>query len=63
MFCRWDIRAIDELPEYMRHCYRPLLDAFAQAEEEMVKEGRPPYGFGCAKQAVSVFNEAIYSTL
>lgn len=48
---KWDIRAINQLPEYMRHCYQPLLGVFAEAEEETVKEGRPAYGFGYAKEA------------
>ncbi|KAL1802473.1 hypothetical protein DCAR_0934040 [Daucus carota subsp. sativus] len=48
---KWDVRTIDQLPEYMRHCYQALLDVFSEAEEEMVKEGRPTYGFGYAKEA------------
>ena len=38
----------------MRYCYQALLDVFSEAEEEMVKEGRPTYGFGYAKEAVRV---------
>lgn len=52
------MRAIDELPEYMRHCYQPLLDVFAEAEEEMVKEGKPAYGFVYAKEVRFYFHES-----
>ncbi|KAF8391450.1 hypothetical protein HHK36_023755 [Tetracentron sinense] len=37
---RWDISAIDQLPEYMKVCYRALLDVYDEMEEEMTKEGR-----------------------
>ncbi|KAL8154988.1 hypothetical protein AgCh_000379 [Apium graveolens] len=48
---RWDISTIDQLPQYMTHCYRALLNLFAEAEEDTVKEGGPTYGFGYAKDA------------
>ncbi|KAK1401041.1 (-)-germacrene D synthase [Heracleum sosnowskyi] len=48
---KWDISTIDQLPEYIRLCYRPLLDAFSKSEEEIEKEGRPSYGFLYAKDA------------
>ncbi|KAK1357178.1 (-)-germacrene D synthase [Heracleum sosnowskyi] len=57
---KWDIRTIDQLPEYMRHCYQPLLDVFAQAEEESVKEGRPIHGFGYAKEAFKRLTRAYF---
>ncbi|KAK1399809.1 hypothetical protein POM88_009672 [Heracleum sosnowskyi] len=28
---KWDISSLDQLPEYMRHCYQSLLDIFAEA--------------------------------
>ncbi|KAF8391454.1 hypothetical protein HHK36_023759 [Tetracentron sinense] len=37
---RWDISVIDQLPEYMKVCYRALLDVYDEMEEEMTKEGR-----------------------
>ncbi|RVW37312.1 (-)-germacrene D synthase [Vitis vinifera] len=48
---RWDISVIDQLPEYMRVCYRALLDVYSEIEEEMAKEGRS-YRFYYAKEAV-----------
>ncbi|KAJ7981646.1 (-)-germacrene D synthase [Quillaja saponaria] len=36
----WDTAAIDELPEYMKHAFRALLDVYAEIEEKMVSEGR-----------------------
>nr|AMU19318.1 germacrene D synthase [Thapsia villosa var. laciniata] len=48
---KWDISTIDQLPEYIKLCYRPLLDVFSEAEEEIEKAGRPSYGFGYAKDA------------
>ncbi|XP_057414842.1 (-)-germacrene D synthase-like [Lotus japonicus] len=37
---RWDISCIDFLPEYMKICYKALLDVYKEIEQEMVKEGR-----------------------
>ncbi|GAB4850271.1 hypothetical protein Ancab_029567 [Ancistrocladus abbreviatus] len=37
---RWEISAIDTLPEYMKHCYQALLDMYSEMEEEMLKEGK-----------------------
>nr|K4LMW2.1 RecName: Full=Sesquiterpene synthase 2; AltName: Full=Kunzeaol synthase STS2 [Thapsia garganica]AFV09099.1 sesquiterpene synthase 2 [Thapsia garganica] len=48
---KWDINILDQLPEYMRHAYKPLLDVFAEGEEEMAKEGLPTYGVDYAKEA------------
>nr|Q5SBP6.1 RecName: Full=Germacrene-D synthase; AltName: Full=(-)-germacrene D synthase [Ocimum basilicum]AAV63786.1 germacrene D synthase [Ocimum basilicum] len=36
----WDIRAIDELPPYMRLCYEALLGMYAEMENEMVKQNQ-----------------------
>lgn len=44
---------LDELPEYMRYAYKPLLDVFAEAEKEIAKEGLPTFGVDYAKDAVS----------
>ncbi|KAL3849360.1 hypothetical protein ACJIZ3_011242 [Penstemon smallii] len=46
---RWDGRAIDQLPPYMRVCYQALLDVYAEMEEEMEKVGRS-YGVHYAKE-------------
>ncbi|KAJ9671954.1 hypothetical protein PVL29_025549 [Vitis rotundifolia] len=48
---RWDISAIDQLPEYMRVCYRALLDVYSEIEEEMAKKGRS-YRVYYAKEAM-----------
>ncbi|KAH9778797.1 alpha-humulene/(-)-(E)-beta-caryophyllene synthase [Citrus sinensis] len=37
---RWNIEAVDTLPEYMKLIYRTLLDAFNEIEEDMAKQGR-----------------------
>ncbi|XP_019181132.1 PREDICTED: (-)-germacrene D synthase-like isoform X2 [Ipomoea nil] len=37
---RWDVSAINELPEYMRVCYIALLDIYAQMEKELGPKGR-----------------------
>ncbi|KAM3742147.1 hypothetical protein ACB098_07G049100 [Castanea mollissima] len=37
---RWDISCIDQLPKYMKLCYKVLLDVFEEIEEEMCKDGR-----------------------
>ncbi|KAK3034685.1 hypothetical protein RJ639_032446 [Escallonia herrerae] len=37
---RWDISAINELPEYMRPLYRALLGLYEEIEEEMTKQGK-----------------------
>ena len=48
---RWDVSAIDQLPEYMRVCYQALLYVYSEIEEEMAKEGRS-YRLYYAKEAV-----------
>ncbi|KAK7822081.1 putative terpene synthase 2 [Quercus suber] len=37
---RWDINCIDQIPEYMKLCYKALLDVYEEIEDEMSKEGR-----------------------
>ncbi|PSS16243.1 (-)-germacrene D synthase [Actinidia chinensis var. chinensis] len=36
---RWEISALDQLPEYMKLCYRSLLDVYSTNDEEMAKQG------------------------
>ncbi|XP_059428039.1 (-)-germacrene D synthase-like isoform X2 [Corylus avellana] len=36
---RWDIGAIDQLPEYMKVCYRALLDVYSEMDQK-IGEGR-----------------------
>ncbi|CAI8617510.1 unnamed protein product [Vicia faba] len=37
---RWDMSCMDFLPEYMKFCYKALLDVYEEMEQEMLKEGR-----------------------
>ncbi|KAH9625008.1 hypothetical protein KSS87_022934 [Heliosperma pusillum] len=39
-FQRWDISAMDELPEYMKTLYQALLETYSEMEEELVKQGK-----------------------
>ncbi|BFG29334.1 hypothetical protein CerSpe_156090 [Prunus speciosa] len=36
---RWDISAMDHLPEYMKVCYQALLDVYVEIEENLANEG------------------------
>ncbi|KAJ0046478.1 hypothetical protein Pint_04281 [Pistacia integerrima] len=38
---RWDIGAIDTLPDYMKFIYKTLFDIFGAIEEDTTREGRP----------------------
>ncbi|XP_063945312.1 sesquiterpene synthase 2-like [Daucus carota subsp. sativus] len=48
---KWDMSCLDQLPEYMRHCYQPLLDIYTEAQEEIAKTGRPSYAVDYAIDA------------
>ncbi|XP_028796766.1 (-)-germacrene D synthase-like [Neltuma alba] len=37
---RWDIRCLDNLPEYIKLFYKELLNVFQEIDEDMRKEGR-----------------------
>nr|AAM11626.1 germacrene A synthase LTC1 [Lactuca sativa] len=37
---RWDISAIEQIPEYIRPFYKILLDEYAELEKQLAKEGR-----------------------
>lgn len=37
---RWDVTAVDLLPEYMKPIYRALLDLYDEIEAETAKVGR-----------------------
>ncbi|CDP18846.1 unnamed protein product [Coffea canephora] len=37
---RWNIHELDQLPSYMRHCYRALLDTYTDYEEELGREAK-----------------------
>ncbi|KAG8386454.1 hypothetical protein BUALT_Bualt03G0150400 [Buddleja alternifolia] len=36
---RWDYNCIGNLPTYMRHCYKAMLDLYAEIEDENIKVG------------------------
>lgn len=48
---RWDIDAIDKLPDFMKVHYRGLLDIYYEIEEEMAKQGKT-YRVKYAKEAM-----------
>nr|XP_011458432.1 PREDICTED: (-)-germacrene D synthase-like isoform X2 [Fragaria vesca subsp. vesca]XP_011458435.1 PREDICTED: (-)-germacrene D synthase-like isoform X2 [Fragaria vesca subsp. vesca] len=48
---RWDISAMDVLPEYMKFCYEALLDVYAEAEQGLASEGKS-YRIDYAKEAM-----------
>ncbi|THG00676.1 hypothetical protein TEA_002058 [Camellia sinensis var. sinensis] len=50
---RWEINAIDQLPEYMKQCYQALLDVYNMIDEEMARKGTS-YRVHYAKSAVSL---------
>ena len=49
---RWDISAIDQLPEYMKLCYEALLDVYKENERDFASEGKL-FRLDYAKEAVS----------
>lgn len=54
LFSRWDLSAVDLLPEYMKLCYRALLDAYSEFEKDLASKGIL-YGLPFAKESVSSF--------
>ncbi|KAK6230394.1 hypothetical protein QUC31_001912 [Theobroma cacao] len=56
---RWDMSCIDQLPDYMKLCYRALLDVYEEMEE-MMTEQRKLYRVQYAKEA---FHENYAPTL
>ncbi|TXG67320.1 hypothetical protein EZV62_008595 [Acer yangbiense] len=48
---RWDISAIDQLPEYMKCCYEALLDVYSENENDFACEGKL-YRLDYAKEAM-----------
>ncbi|KAK9269516.1 hypothetical protein L1049_001291 [Liquidambar formosana] len=57
---RWDMNTIDQLPEYMKICYRALLDVYSEIEEVMAKEGRS-YRLYYAKEAMKILVRAYFA--
>lgn len=55
---RWDLDATDQLPPYMKHCYKALLDFYVEIVEELEKTGKS----SCAhyvKEEVIIANKHI----
>lgn len=50
---RWDVSALDELPDYMKICYQALLDVYSEIEQDLIKAGKPSYRVNYAKDVVS----------
>ncbi|KAF6153765.1 hypothetical protein GIB67_000998, partial [Kingdonia uniflora] len=57
---RWEINAIDQLPDYMQFLYRSILDFFNETEKDLIKEGRS-YRLGHLKEAVKVSVKAYFA--
>ncbi|WOH16457.1 hypothetical protein DCAR_0936010 [Daucus carota subsp. sativus] len=49
---RWDISALDQLPEYMRYIYRIILEVYIEVEEELSQAGIPLNRAQYAKDAM-----------
>ncbi|KAI7981016.1 (-)-germacrene D synthase [Camellia lanceoleosa] len=56
---RWEISAIDQLPEYMKLCYQALLDVYNMIDEEMARNGRS-YRIHYAKSAMKILVRAYF---
>nr|A0A348AUV5.1 RecName: Full=Valerianol synthase TPS1A; AltName: Full=Terpene synthase 1; Short=ChTPS1; AltName: Full=Terpene synthase 1a; Short=ChTps1a [Camellia hiemalis]BBC44636.1 valerianol synthase [Camellia hiemalis] len=54
---RWDVSAMDELPDYMKALYRALLNVYDEVERDLAKQGRD-YGVHHSKEA---FKEIVRS--
>ncbi|KAK9225677.1 hypothetical protein WN943_010721 [Citrus x changshan-huyou] len=48
---RWDINAIDQLPEYMKLCYGALIDVYSEAAKDLASQGKL-YRLHYAKEAM-----------
>ncbi|XP_058189911.1 (-)-germacrene D synthase-like [Rhododendron vialii] len=56
---RWEVSALDQLPDYMKLVYQTVLDTFNIIEDEMAKQGRS-YGVEYAKSALKDLVGAYY---
>ncbi|CAL9017341.1 unnamed protein product, partial [Prunus brigantina] len=50
---RWDVFAMEHLPEYMKVCYRALLDLYTEIEEKLINRGNL-YRIHYAREAMKV---------
>ncbi|KAK8272363.1 hypothetical protein V6Z11_D11G325800 [Gossypium hirsutum] len=56
---RWDVDYIDQLPEYMKSFYKPLLDFYGEVEEAMIKQEKL-YHVKYAKDTFKQLSEAYF---
>ncbi|THG02152.1 hypothetical protein TEA_015985 [Camellia sinensis var. sinensis] len=56
---RWEISAIDQLPEYMKPCYQALLDVYNMIDEEMARK-KTSYRVHYAKFAMKILVRAYF---
>ncbi|KAF5949085.1 hypothetical protein HYC85_015042 [Camellia sinensis] len=56
---RWEISAIDQLPEYMKPCYQALLDVYNMIDEEMARK-ETSYRVHYAKSAMKILVRAYF---
>ncbi|XVF04022.1 hypothetical protein REPUB_Repub05bG0044700 [Reevesia pubescens] len=56
---RWDISCIDQLPDYMKVCYREMLNVYKEMEDLMAKQGKS-YRVQFAKEAMKKLCQAYY---
>ncbi|CAL5405708.1 unnamed protein product [Camellia sinensis] len=58
---RWEISAIDQLPEYMKPCYQALLDVYNMIDEEMAMARKETsYRVHYAKSAMKILVRAYF---
>ncbi|KAJ4724507.1 Viridiflorene synthase [Melia azedarach] len=56
---RWDIKALAELPDYMKSLYIAILNLYDELDDELSKEGRS-YGVTCAKEMLKEIVRAYF---
>jgi (-)-germacrene D synthase len=57
---RWDTSSIDQLPEYMKLCYRALLDVYTEMDQKIGEEKL--YRVQYAREAVSIIKKNLKTT-
>ncbi|GMI79434.1 terpene synthase 21 [Hibiscus trionum] len=56
---RWDADCIDQLPEYMKFFYKPMLEFYEELEEAMAKQGKS-YRMQYAKDTFKQLSESYF---
>ncbi|GMI65489.1 terpene synthase 21 [Hibiscus trionum] len=57
---RWDVDCINQVPDYMKQFYKPLLDIYREAEEAMSKQGQS-YRVEYAKNKFKQLSESYFA--